>query len=176
MTNVLLACRCGNPTLKRVTVTLNEDGSQQIHINSKRQLTSRGKKFSLPAPKGGKHFVRPVLTADDLKGRGQQVTKLARNKTNAMDPDYVAGRTSLTPLHLSFCCSLCRMHSQQLLCTFLLTTLLSTFFVVDFYLPLLLPRFYLGWGTFTIGFFLDIVFIHKCKLRIGFGAFRGRTR
>lgn len=83
--------RCGNPTMKRVTVTLNEDGSQQIHINSKRQLTARGKKFSLPAPKGGKHAVRPILTRDDLMGRGQQVTKMARAKTNAMDSDYVAG-------------------------------------------------------------------------------------
>merc|ERR1712029_1212266 len=85
--------RCGNPTLKRVTVTLNEDGSQQIHINSKRQLTARGKKFSLPAPKGGKYAVNPVLTADGGRaGRhSHQVTKMARSKTNAMDPDYVAG-------------------------------------------------------------------------------------
>jgi len=85
--------RCGNPTLKRVSVTLNEDGSQQIHINSKRQLTSRGKKFSLPAPKGGKHAVNPVLCDADAfnRRRGHQITKMARNKTNAMDPDYVAG-------------------------------------------------------------------------------------
>ena len=64
-----------------------------IFHSPQRQLTARGKKFSLPAPKGGKHAVRPILTRDDLMGRGQQVTKMARAKTNAMDSDYVAGRT-----------------------------------------------------------------------------------
>ena len=79
---------CGNPTLKRVTVTLNEDGTQQIHINAKRQLTSRGKKYSLPAPKGGKYAVNPILTADQVTCK-RQITKVAKSKTNAMDPDYV---------------------------------------------------------------------------------------
>ena len=52
-----------------------------------------GKKFSLPAPKGGKHAVNPVLCDADAfnRRRGHQITKMARNKTNAMDPDYVAG-------------------------------------------------------------------------------------
>ena len=43
--------RCGNKTLKRVSVTLNADGSQQIHISTRRPLSTKGKKFSLPTQK-----------------------------------------------------------------------------------------------------------------------------
>ena len=37
--------------------------------------------------------MNPVLCDADAfnRRRGHQVTKMARNKTNAMDPDYVAG-------------------------------------------------------------------------------------
>ena len=45
--------RCGNKTLKRVSVTLNEDGSQQIHISTRRPINTKGTKYSLPAPRGG---------------------------------------------------------------------------------------------------------------------------
>ena len=43
--------KCGNKTLKRVSVTLNADGSQQIHISTRRPLSTKGKKFSLPTQK-----------------------------------------------------------------------------------------------------------------------------
>ena len=66
--------KCGNKTLKRVSscyprsnhflyfmqhsvqvsVTLNEDGSQQIHISTRRPINIKGSKYSIPAPKGGK--------------------------------------------------------------------------------------------------------------------------
>lgn len=35
---------CGNRTLKRVEVTLDENGKQQIHINFRRPLSAKGKK------------------------------------------------------------------------------------------------------------------------------------
>jgi RNA-binding protein NOB1 len=35
---------CGNKTLKKVEVTLDENGQQQIHINYRRPLSSKGKK------------------------------------------------------------------------------------------------------------------------------------
>lgn len=35
---------CGNKTLKKVEVTLDEDGKQQIHINFQRPLSAKGKK------------------------------------------------------------------------------------------------------------------------------------
>lgn len=35
---------CGNKTLKKVEVTLDENGKQQIHINFRRPLSAKGKK------------------------------------------------------------------------------------------------------------------------------------
>jgi RNA-binding protein NOB1 len=34
--------KCGNKTLKRVSVTLNRDGTQQIHISMRRPLNRYG--------------------------------------------------------------------------------------------------------------------------------------
>ena len=36
--------KCGNKTLKKVSVSLNEDGTLQIHISTRKRLTARGKK------------------------------------------------------------------------------------------------------------------------------------
>lgn len=35
---------CGNKTLKKVEVTLDENGKQQIHINFRRPLSAKGKR------------------------------------------------------------------------------------------------------------------------------------
>jgi RNA-binding protein NOB1 len=83
--------KCGNRTLKRVSVTQNADGTQQIHISTRRRLTGKGKRFSLPAPKGGKHAVNPVLCADQHLPQQRQ-TRLAKKKTDALNPDYLAGK------------------------------------------------------------------------------------
>uniref|UniRef100_R4FKW1 RNA-binding protein NOB1 n=1 Tax=Rhodnius prolixus TaxID=13249 RepID=R4FKW1_RHOPR len=53
-TTRLFCPKCGNKTLKRVTVYVDTEGKQHIKINFRRQLTARGKKFPLPRPKGGK--------------------------------------------------------------------------------------------------------------------------
>jgi len=82
--------KCGNKTLKRVSVTVNSDGSQQIHISTRRPLSTKGKKFSLPAPKGGKHAVNPRLFEDQREPQ-QRISKKALAKTNPMSEDYLAG-------------------------------------------------------------------------------------
>jgi len=82
--------KCGNSTLKRVSVTLNRDGTQQIHISTRRPLSTKGKKFSLPRQQGGKYAINPILTADQQIPQ-QRRSALARMKTNAMGDDYVAG-------------------------------------------------------------------------------------
>ncbi|VDN01880.1 unnamed protein product [Thelazia callipaeda] len=56
--------RCGNDSLHRVAVSINEDGTMQLHINWDRLKSARGLKHSLPAPKGGKHAVGPQLFED----------------------------------------------------------------------------------------------------------------
>jgi RNA-binding protein NOB1 len=86
--------KCGNKTLKRVSVTLNEDGSQEIHISTRRPLNTKGKKFSLPKQKGGKYAVNPFLTADQQIPQ-QKRTAMARASTNAMSADYTAGKYML---------------------------------------------------------------------------------
>jgi RNA-binding protein NOB1 len=39
--------KCGNQTLKKVAVSLNEDGTLQIHISNRKKLTARGKKVNM---------------------------------------------------------------------------------------------------------------------------------
>jgi len=84
--------KCGNKTLKKVAVSLNEDGTLKIHISTRKQLTGRGKKFSLPMPKGGKYAVNPILVENQRMPQ-QRASKLGRTRTNALDPDYVAGNS-----------------------------------------------------------------------------------
>lgn len=82
---------CGHKTLKRVAVSINEDGQQVIHINTRRPLTAKGKNTSIPRPQGGKHSSNPILFEDQPIPK-QMPSRVARTKTNAMDEDYIAGR------------------------------------------------------------------------------------
>ncbi|XP_045500935.1 RNA-binding protein NOB1 [Colias croceus] len=86
----LFCPKCGHATLKKVSVSVDDDGNQHIHINGRKPLTARGKRFSLPTPRGGQHFQYPILTEDQHIHK-RFASKLARNKTNALDPDYIAG-------------------------------------------------------------------------------------
>ncbi|KAF2367309.1 Ribonuclease PIN domain [Trinorchestia longiramus] len=84
----LLFCpKCGHKTLKRVSITTNADGTQNIWI-SRRPLNTRGFRYNLPKPRGGQHAVLPLLTADQRFPH--QWSKKAKG-VNVLDPDYVAG-------------------------------------------------------------------------------------
>jgi len=87
--------KCGNNTLKRVSVSVNPDGSQVVHISARRQLTGRGKKFPLPLPKGGKYAQNPRLFEDQPMPH-QRVSKKAMVKNNPMDADWIAGNSPFT--------------------------------------------------------------------------------
>lgn len=82
--------KCGNQTLKKVAVSLDEKGKQQIHINGRKPLTARGKKFSLPTPRGGKHPHNPILVADQPVPDNRP-SRLARTKNNPLDENWIAG-------------------------------------------------------------------------------------
>ena len=84
--------KCGNKTLKRVSVTLNADGSQQIHISTRRRINTKGKKYSLPAPKGGKHAWNPRIT-EDMPEPQQRLSNKARQRNNPMGEDYLASNS-----------------------------------------------------------------------------------
>ncbi|CAG9862732.1 unnamed protein product [Phyllotreta striolata] len=82
--------KCGNNTLKRVSVSLDEDGKMQIHINPNKPLTARGKKYSLPRIRGGKHPNNPILVEDQPMPQNRP-SRLAKTKNNPLDDDYIAG-------------------------------------------------------------------------------------
>lgn len=88
----LFCPKCGHKTLKRVAVSIDENGQQVIHINTRRPLTAKGKNTSIPRPRGGKHSSNPILFEDQPIPK-QMPSRVARTKTNAMDEDYIAGRT-----------------------------------------------------------------------------------
>ncbi|XP_065202679.1 RNA-binding protein NOB1-like [Planococcus citri] len=82
--------KCGLKTLKRVSVFLDEKGNKCININFKKPINAKGKRFSLPMPQGGKHAVNPRLV-EDARRPHQKPSRLARTKTDALEPDYIAG-------------------------------------------------------------------------------------
>ncbi|XP_070575800.1 LOW QUALITY PROTEIN: RNA-binding protein NOB1-like [Ptychodera flava] len=81
--------KCGNKTLKKVSVTVDEDGSQHYHISRRKELNTRGLKYSIPAPKGGKHACNPILVEDQPLPQNRP-SKKSLQKTSAFDPEYVA--------------------------------------------------------------------------------------
>ncbi|KAE8608615.1 hypothetical protein XENTR_v10011547 [Xenopus tropicalis] len=82
--------KCGNPTLKKVAVSVSEDGSVHMHLSKNpKVLNSRGMRYSLPAPQGGKHGKNPYLVVDQRFPQERQ-SKKARAKTDVFNPDYIA--------------------------------------------------------------------------------------
>ncbi|XP_014253470.1 RNA-binding protein NOB1 [Cimex lectularius] len=85
----LFCPNCGNKTLKRVAVTVDEEGKEHIHINFSRPLTAKGKKFPVPKFHGGKHSNNPILS-EDQRVPQQRISKMARQKNNPLKDDYIA--------------------------------------------------------------------------------------
>ncbi|PWA22160.1 hypothetical protein CCH79_00020381 [Gambusia affinis] len=100
---------CGNQTLKKLAVTVGEDGSLQMHFSKNpKVMNPRGTRnspqtgssanpdcasrpqYSLPLPRGGKHATDPHLV-EDQRFPQQRLSRKARQKTDVFDPDYVAG-------------------------------------------------------------------------------------
>ncbi|XP_002413180.2 RNA-binding protein NOB1 [Ixodes scapularis] len=80
---------CGNKTLKRVSVSVDEDGTTRLFINYKKPINIRGTRFSLPTPKGGKHAKNPILCEDQPVPQNR-LSKMALSKVDALDPDYLS--------------------------------------------------------------------------------------
>ncbi|KAF1393314.1 hypothetical protein PFLUV_G00037790 [Perca fluviatilis] len=82
---------CGNQTLKKLAVTVTEDGSVHMHFSKNpKVLNAKGLRHSLPLPRGGKHSNNPQLVEDQSFPQ-QRLSRKARQKTDVFDPDYVAG-------------------------------------------------------------------------------------
>uniref|UniRef100_A0A1B0DHZ0 RNA-binding protein NOB1 n=1 Tax=Phlebotomus papatasi TaxID=29031 RepID=A0A1B0DHZ0_PHLPP len=82
--------KCGNKTLKRCAVSIDENGQQVVHINFRKPITAKGKNVSLPLPRGGKHSRNPLLVEDQPMPQ-QMPSRVARTKTDALHEDYTAG-------------------------------------------------------------------------------------
>lgn len=79
---------CGNKTLTKVSMTVNDDGSIKYFLSRRRPVNTRGTKFKLPMPKGGKHAANPRLVEDQPEAQNRIANK-ARAKMDVFDPDYV---------------------------------------------------------------------------------------
>ncbi|XP_039252998.2 RNA-binding protein NOB1-like [Styela clava] len=80
--------KCGNNTLKRVPVEIKPDGSVKYFLSrNPKVLSKRGKKVSLPMPKGGKHAINPILCEDQPIPQNR-LSKKAMQKTNVWSDEY----------------------------------------------------------------------------------------
>ncbi|KAM6176459.1 RNA-binding protein NOB1 [Erethizon dorsatum] len=87
----VFCAHCGNRTLKKVSVTVSENGTLHMHFShNPKVLNPRGLRYSLPMPKGGKYAVNPHLT-EDQRFPQLRLSRKARQKTNVFAPDYTAG-------------------------------------------------------------------------------------
>uniref|UniRef100_G3Q011 RNA-binding protein NOB1 n=1 Tax=Gasterosteus aculeatus TaxID=69293 RepID=G3Q011_GASAC len=89
--NKVFCPHCGNPTLKKLAVTVGEDGTTKMHFSKNpKVLNPRGLRHPLPRPQGGKHSNNPQLVEDQSFPQ-QRLSRKARQKTDVFDPDYAAG-------------------------------------------------------------------------------------
>jgi len=82
---------CGNQTLKRVSIKVNDDGTLQYFISLRRPISAKGKNQTLPPPKGGKHSTDPIVF-EDQRVPHNRPSKMASSKASvdALDADFVA--------------------------------------------------------------------------------------
>ncbi|RUS89384.1 hypothetical protein EGW08_002904 [Elysia chlorotica] len=81
---------CGNKTLKRLSTSIDEDGTVRYWLAKNYTIRTRGSKYSLPKPQGGKHALNPVLCADQPMPH-QRPTKKSMQKVDILSDDIVAG-------------------------------------------------------------------------------------
>lgn len=86
---------CGNAALLRVSFNVNKKGVARIYINPKKTLNTRGTKYPIPKPRGGRHNNDLILRADQVDmARQKRIEKrLERQNVDVLDPTtfYNAG-------------------------------------------------------------------------------------
>jgi len=80
---------CGNATLRKVSVTMNPDGGIVYHLSQRKTFSTKGLKYSLPAPRGGKHAQNPIL-CEDQPIPHNRLNKKALGNLDVFNPDFVA--------------------------------------------------------------------------------------
>lgn len=87
---------CGNHTLQRIAMTVNDDGSIQYFMSRRRPVNLRGLRHSLPNPKGGKYHTNPLLCEDQPRPH-QRMSKKAKVKYNVFEAGYIANNSPFAP-------------------------------------------------------------------------------
>uniref|UniRef100_A0A8C9Y0Z5 NIN1 (RPN12) binding protein 1 homolog n=1 Tax=Sander lucioperca TaxID=283035 RepID=A0A8C9Y0Z5_SANLU len=72
---------CGNKTLKKLAVTVTEDGPTHTHTHTLTNSSLWAFQHSLPLPRGGKHSNNPQLVEDQSFPQ-QRLSRKARQKTD----------------------------------------------------------------------------------------------
>ncbi|KAL1229816.1 RNA-binding protein [Trichinella spiralis] len=83
---------CGNATLKRLAISVDENGCTVFHFSRRKVISLRGSKFSIPAPKGGKHANNLILCEDQPVSQNR-LSRKARQNLDVFHPDYIAGQS-----------------------------------------------------------------------------------
>ncbi|BFZ13557.1 hypothetical protein BsWGS_16596 [Bradybaena similaris] len=88
-TSKMFCPHCGNKTLKRLSTTIEEDGSVRYWLAKNYTIRTRGTKYSLPKPQGGKHALNPQLCADQPRP-DQRPSKKSLQKVDILSADIIA--------------------------------------------------------------------------------------
>ncbi|KAL3860435.1 hypothetical protein ACJMK2_010559 [Sinanodonta woodiana] len=83
---------CGNKSLQRVSMTVEEDGTIRYFLSRRKPVTAKGLKYSLPMPRGGKHAENPRL-CEDQPAAQQRISKKARQQKDIFKSDYIPGQS-----------------------------------------------------------------------------------
>merc|ERR1719334_2409229 len=81
---------CGNETLKRVSIKVNDDGTLKYFISLRKPLSPQGKNQTLPPPRGGKHSTDPIVFEDQRVPHNRPSKMASKSTVDALDVDFVA--------------------------------------------------------------------------------------
>lgn len=79
-------------------VQVREDGRVELFIASRRPLNTRGLRYSIPLPRGGKHSSDPVVAADQPRAQ-ERAARRAKKRIDAMALDYGAANDNPFNVH-----------------------------------------------------------------------------
>ncbi|XP_059160729.1 RNA-binding protein NOB1-like [Physella acuta] len=88
-TSKLFCPHCGNKTLKRLSTTIEKDGSVKYWLAKNYKIRTKGMKYSLPKPQGGKHAMNPIL-CEDQPVPDQRPSKKSLQKIDILSSDIIA--------------------------------------------------------------------------------------
>ncbi|KAH9515684.1 Nin1 binding protein [Bulinus truncatus] len=94
-TSKVFCPHCGNKTLKRLSTTIEQDGSIRYWLAKNYTIRTKGMKYALPKPQGGKHAVNPMLCADQ-PFPDQRPSKKSLQKIDILSDDIIADMSPFT--------------------------------------------------------------------------------